>query len=113
MADGTIRFFNHERNYGFIAADNGPDVFIHISAFDDQAADPRPCQRVTFEIEEAPRGPRSVNAHLLNVFRDIPEPSRSSQGGPRRDHPRGGRYDDSRGRGPRRERPMRFSRNDF
>ena len=66
MAQGTVKWFNAEKGYGFIAQDGGgADVFVHYSAI---AADGyrslEEAQRVEFEITQGPKGPQaeSVNA---------------------------------------------------
>lgn len=56
--NGTVKFFNHSRGFGFIAPDEGgKDVFVHITALERSglpALDDG--QKVTFEIEDDPRG---------------------------------------------------------
>lgn len=56
--NGTVKFFNHSRGFGFIAPENGgKDVFVHITALERSglpALDDG--QKVTFEIEDDPRG---------------------------------------------------------
>ena len=57
MAQGTVKWFNAEKGYGFIAVDNGKDVFVHFSAI--QADGYRTLeegQRVEFEITQSDRG---------------------------------------------------------
>jgi CspA family cold shock protein len=55
MATGTLKMWNAERGYGFIADDSGgPDMFLHISALQSAGIDPdkiRKGKRLTFDIE--------------------------------------------------------------
>src|SRR4029077_16644666 len=66
--NGTVKFFNHSRGFGFITPDDGgKDVFLHISALQRSglpAVDEG--QRVTFETEPDRRGkgPKAVNVQL-------------------------------------------------
>jgi CspA family cold shock protein len=67
MPTGTVKFFNSEKGYGFIAPeDGGNDAFVHISAV--EAAGLRTLdkeQRVTYELQEGQRGKMSaVNLQL-------------------------------------------------
>ena len=119
MAEGTVRFFNGERNFGFIASDDGNDVFVHITAFGDEAARPQAGQRVQFETEQSDKGPRATKATLLDEFREVPPSSRGGGGGGRRSGGGGGGgggggyRGGSGGGGRREERPRRFSPRDF
>ncbi len=117
MAEGTVRFFNRERNFGFIASDDGNDVFVHITAFGDESAQPQEGQRVQFETEQSDKGPRATKATLLDEFREVPPSSRGGGGGGggRRGGGGGGGYrgGGGGGGGRREERPRRFSPRDF
>ena len=66
MAQGTVKFFNSQKGYGFIAQDNGgPDVFVHISAL--ERAGIRGLvegQKVTFDIETDRRSGKAAAANL-------------------------------------------------
>ena len=61
MAQGTVKWFNAEKGFGFIAQDGGvPDVFVHFSAI--QADGYRSLdenQRVEFEVTQGQRGPQA------------------------------------------------------
>lgn len=56
--NGTVKFFNHSRGFGFISPENGEkDVFVHITALERSGmAAPEDGQKVTFEVEDDPRG---------------------------------------------------------
>jgi CspA family cold shock protein len=56
--NGTVKFFNHTKGYGFIAPEaGGKDVFVHISALERAGLPPlNEGDRVTFDVEDDPRG---------------------------------------------------------
>ncbi|MEW6593846.1 MAG: cold-shock protein [Thermodesulfobacteriota bacterium] len=58
MAEGTVKWFNASKGFGFIAQDNGKDVFVHYSAIQsDGYKTLEEGARVRFEIVEGPKGP--------------------------------------------------------
>jgi CspA family cold shock protein len=60
MAQGTVKWFNADKGYGFIAVDGGRDVFVHFSAIQmDGYRSLDEGQRVEFEIENSDRGPQA------------------------------------------------------
>jgi CspA family cold shock protein len=60
VAQGTVKWFNAEKGYGFIAVDNGPDVFVHYSAIQvDGYKSLDEGQRVEFEISQGQKGPQA------------------------------------------------------
>jgi len=62
MPKGTIRRLMRSRGYGFIATDEGKDVFFHQTALQGLDFDSlKEGQPVEFETEEGPKGPRAVN----------------------------------------------------
>jgi cold shock protein len=59
---GTVKWFNDQKGYGFLAQDGGKDVFVHHSAI--QSAGFRSLaegERVEFTIENGPKGPAAAN----------------------------------------------------
>ena len=57
---GTVRWFNNARGYGFIGRDDGPDVFVHYTAIvQDGYRTLVEGDRVTFEIVQGPKGPQA------------------------------------------------------
>jgi CspA family cold shock protein len=65
MAQGTVKWFNAEKGFGFIEQDgDGPDVFVHYSAIDMngyKSLDDG--QRVEFNTTQGPKGPQAENVH--------------------------------------------------
>lgn len=61
MAQGTVKWFNGEKGFGFIAQDGGgPDVFVHYSQIEGQGFKSlEEQQRVEFEIGQGQKGPQA------------------------------------------------------
>lgn len=68
MAEGTVKWWNADKGYGFISADNGPDVFVHFSAIQvDGYRTLEEGQRVQFEIVPGDRGPQAEAVRPVGV----------------------------------------------
>ncbi|MCA1023240.1 cold-shock protein [Halobacillus litoralis] len=62
MQNGTVKWFNAEKGYGFIQVEGGNDVFVHFSAIQEEGFKSlEEGQAVTFEIVEGDRGPQAAN----------------------------------------------------
>ena len=66
MSNGTVKWFNAEKGYGFISQESGDDVFVHFSAIQGKGFETlEEGQSVSFEIEEGPRGKQASNVTKL------------------------------------------------
>jgi CspA family cold shock protein len=67
MAQGTVKWFNAEKGFGFIApADGGADVFVHFSAIEAQGyRSLEENQQVEFEVTQGQKGPQAANVRPL------------------------------------------------
>ncbi len=62
MPQGTVKWFNSEKGYGFIRQENGEDVFVHYSSISgDGFKSLEEGQRVEFEIAPGRKGPQATN----------------------------------------------------
>ncbi len=69
MAQGTVKWFNPDKGYGFIAVDGGKDVFVHFSAIQsDGYRTLEEGQRVEFEITQSDRGAQADKVHVSLKF---------------------------------------------
>ncbi len=67
MAQGTVKWFNAEKGFGFISTEEGQDVFAHFSAIQsDGFKTLDEGQKVKFDVEEGQRGPQAVNITKLS-----------------------------------------------
>ena len=66
MAEGTVKWFNGQKGYGFIEQEDGPDVFVHYSGIDGVGFKTlNEGDRVTFDIEQGQKGPAAVNVTVI------------------------------------------------
>ena len=62
MAQGTVKWFNDRKGYGFIQKDDGTDVFVHHSAIAGTGFKSlTEGEQVSFEVEQGPKGLAAVN----------------------------------------------------
>jgi CspA family cold shock protein len=62
MAQGTVKWFNAQKGYGFISRDDGEDVFVHFTAIAGEGfRSLEEGQRVEFEITQGRKGPQASN----------------------------------------------------
>ena len=66
MFEGTVKWFNESKGFGFLAQDDGNDVFVHYSAIKKEGFKTlREGERVRFEIVDGPKGPAAANVEPL------------------------------------------------
>ena len=62
MAEGTVKWFNDAKGFGFIQQDGGPDVFVHFSAIGgDGFKTLAEGDRVKFDVIQGQKGPQAAN----------------------------------------------------
>lgn len=63
MSDGTVKFFNNAKGFGFITPDDGgKDVFVHQSGLNDEI---REGDKVSYDVQEGPKGLNAANVKLV------------------------------------------------
>ena len=61
MNKGTVKFFDNSKGFGFITAENGQEIFVHVSGLND---DIRDNDEVTYDTQEGRRGLNAINVRI-------------------------------------------------
>lgn len=66
IENGTVKWFNDEKGYGFIARESGTDVFVHYTAINAEGRRSlKEGQSVTFEVTSGQKGPQAANVTVV------------------------------------------------
>ena len=66
MAEGTVKWFNNDKGYGFISQADGEDVFVHFSAIQTEGYKSlEEGQSVQFDVTQGPKGKQAANVRPL------------------------------------------------
>ena len=66
MSEGSVKWFNEKKGYGFIQQENGQDLFVHYTAIQSEGFKTlTEGQRVSFEVEDTPKGPKAKHVQVL------------------------------------------------
>lgn len=69
--NGTVKWFNNTKGYGFISQPSGADVFVHYSAIKESGYRTlREGEKVEFDMKIGPRGPQAENVVRLEAPRE-------------------------------------------
>jgi CspA family cold shock protein len=67
MAEGTVKWFNDSKGFGFISREEGTDVFVHYSSIQgDGFKSLGEGDKVSFDVEDGEKGPKAVNVVKLS-----------------------------------------------
>jgi len=68
---GKVKWFDTERGFGFIASDNGDEIFLHASALPAGVTDPKPGTKVDFGVADGRRGPQALSVKVLDPIPSV------------------------------------------
>lgn len=71
MPTGKVKWFDTERGFGFIASDEGDEVFLHASALPAGVTAPKPGTRVDFGVADGRRGPQALSVKVLDPLPSV------------------------------------------
>ncbi|KQT99787.1 cold shock domain-containing protein [Sanguibacter sp. 4.1] len=76
MPTGKVKFFDTERGFGFIASDDGEQVFLHASALPEGVTAPKPGAKVEFGVADGRKGPQALSVKFLDPVPSVAKAQR-------------------------------------
>lgn len=67
MPTGKVKFFDEAKGFGFIASDEGSEVYLHVSALPDGVTSVKPGSRVEFSVFDGKRGAQAMSVRILEA----------------------------------------------
>ena len=66
MSNGTVKWFKDDKGYGFIAGEDGVEVFVHFSAINGEGFKSlSEGQKVSYDVSQGPKGPQASNVKTI------------------------------------------------
>ncbi|GAB2467807.1 cold-shock protein [Xylanimonas ulmi] len=78
MPTGKVKWFDETRGFGFIAGDDGSEVFLHASVLPAEASNPKPGTRVDYGVADGRRGPSALAVKVLDAAPSVAKAKRKA-----------------------------------
>ncbi|CAN2173150.1 CspC Cold shock proteins [Candidatus Nanopelagicaceae bacterium] len=76
MPTGKVKWFSLEKGFGFIASDEGEDVYLASSALPEGVATVKPGTKLEFSVIDSRKGPQAMSVHIVDTPVSLAENSR-------------------------------------
>ncbi len=78
MPTGRVKWFSLEKGFGFIASDEGEDVYLASSALPEGVATVKPGTKLEFSVIDSRKGPQAMSVHIIEAPVSLAEGSRAN-----------------------------------